>query len=139
MYDGVACRRSGRRMRGWFTACAVALIGVAAVYAAGEMHKTRPFAGAKVNGGIVTHELKDGKHVLTLSDDFKVPETPDPHWQIVDSHGNAHLLQRLMIKGDKLNRSIVVPAYVYDIAKVQIWCAFAEVVLGETQFDPPIR
>jgi hypothetical protein len=48
-------------------------------------------------------------------------------------------MHRLMIQGDKMNRSIVVPEYVYDIAKVQIWCAFAEVVLGETKFEPPIH
>ena len=51
--------------------------------------------GAKVNGGTVTHMMKDGKHVLTLSDDFKVPDTPDPHWQVVDSKGQVYLLQRL--------------------------------------------
>jgi len=26
-----------------------------------------------------------------------------------------------------------------DIAKVQIWCAFAETVLGEAAFDPPVK
>ena len=40
-----------------------------------------PFSGAKVNGGTVTHTVKDGRHVLTLSRDFQVPDTPDPHWQ----------------------------------------------------------
>lgn len=115
------------------------MLAVVGVAAAGEVHKTKPFTGAKVNGGMVTHEVKDGKHMLTLSDDFKSPDTPDPHWQIVDGKGNTHLLQRLMIKGDKMNKSIMIPNDVYDVAKVQIWCAFAEVVLGETSFDPPIK
>jgi hypothetical protein len=49
------------------------------------------------------------------------------------------LLQRLVIKGDKFNKSITVPAYVHDIAKVQIWCAWAEVNLGEASFEKPLQ
>ena len=79
-----------------------------------------------------------GKNVLKLSADFKVPDTPDPHWQVVDSKGNVFLLQRLGIKGDKVNLQITLPAYVKDVAKVQIYCAWAEVVLGETTFDNAI-
>jgi hypothetical protein len=48
-------------------------------------------------------------------------------------------LQKLSIKGDKLNRTITVPAYVPDINKVQIWCAWAEVVLGEASFDQAVQ
>jgi len=43
------------------------------------------------------------------------------------------------VKGDKVNRSIMVPAYVPEVAKVQIWCAFAETLLGEAAFDKPVR
>ena len=95
--------------------------------------KSPVFQGAKVNAGTVTcaHQGKD--LVLTLSDDFVIPDTPAPHWQLVDSRGNAYLLNRLKIKEDKLNKSVVVPSYVPDVAKVQIWCAFAEVLLGETE------
>jgi len=104
-----------------------------------DSHTTKPFAGAKVNGGTATH-TKDGKvNVLTLSDDFKVPDTPAPHWQVVDSKGNAYLLQRLKIKGDKLNRTIKVPSYVPDIARVQIWCSWAETLLGEASFESPVK
>lgn len=103
-----------------------------------DEHTTSVFSGVKVNGGTVTH-TKDGmKNILTLSDDFKIPDTPAPHWQVVDSKGNIYLLQRLAIKGDKQNRSIVVPSYVKDIAKVQIWCAFAETLLGEASFPKPV-
>ena len=106
---------------------------------ADDSHKSGPFQGAKANTGYVTHTTEGGNSVLTLSDDFKAPETPDPHWQIVDSHGNIYLLQKLSIKGDKMNRKITVPKYVPDIAKVQMWCAFAEVNLGEAVFEHPVK
>ena len=115
----------------------LALAGFAALSApaAAQSHTSKKFSGAKVNDGTVTHATENGKHVLQLSADFKVPDTPDPHWQVVDSKGNVFLLQRLGIKGDKVNTRITLPAYVKDIAKVQIYCAWAEVVLGETTFD----
>ena len=106
---------------------------------AGEGHKSGPFQGAKANTGYVTHTTENGKSMLTLSDDFVAPQTPDPHWQVIDSKGNTYLLQKLMIKGDKMNKSIEVPKYVHDIAKVQIWCAFAEVNLGEASFEHPVK
>lgn len=109
----------------------------------GDGHTSTKFEGAKANKGTVTHTVKDGKNVLTLSADFQVPETPDPHWQIVDSKGNTYLLQKLKVKGgalkgDQINKSITVPAYVPDIAKVQIWCAWAETNLGEASFERPV-
>ncbi len=100
-----------------------------------------PFSGAKVNGGTVTHSMKDGKHVLTLSSDFQVSETPDPHWQVVDSKGNVYLLQRLPVKSlgglakDRINTSITLPPYIKDVVKVQIYCAWAEARLGEATFN----
>ena len=106
---------------------------------ADDMHKSGPFKGAKANTGYVTHTIEGGNSVLTLSDDFKAPETPDPHWQIVDSSGNVYLLQKLSIKGGCMNRKITVPKYVPDIAKVQIWCAFAEVNLGEAAFEHAVK
>ena len=117
----------------------IAAFAMTATFAVAQSHTSKPFSGAKVNGGTVTHSVKDGKNVLTLSDDFKVPDTPDPHWQVVDSKGNTYLLQKLSIKGDKVNRSITLPSYVADVSKVQIWCAFAEVVLGEASFDHPLQ
>jgi hypothetical protein len=106
---------------------------------ADDGHKSGPFKGAKANTGYVTHTSEGGNSVLTLSDDFKAPETPDPHWQVVDSNGNTYLLQKLSIKGGGMNRKITVPKYIPDIAKVQIWCAFAEVNLGEAPFDHPVK
>jgi hypothetical protein len=112
----------------------IALLGGARAFAAGE-HVSKKFQGAKANTGTVTHSKVNGQHVLTLSHDFKVPDTPAPHWQVVDSKGNVYLLQRLVIKGDKYNQQITLPAYIKDVAKVQIWCAWAETLLGETTFD----
>jgi hypothetical protein len=71
-----------------------------------DSHKSGPFQGPKANTGYVTHTTKNGNSVLTLSDDFKARDTPDPHWQIVDSNENAYLLQKLSIKGGKMNRKI---------------------------------
>src|SRR6266478_1549097 len=105
---------------------------------AADMHTSGPFQGPKANKGTVTHSNKDGKSVLTLSDDFVVPDTPDPHWQVVDSKGQVYLLDRLQAKNGKYNKSITLPAYVKDVAKVQIWCAFAETLLGEAPFDSPV-
>jgi hypothetical protein len=56
----------------------------------------------------------------------------------VDSKGNTYLLDRLTLKDEKVNRSITLPAHVPDIVKVQMWCAWAEVVLGEAAFSSPV-
>ncbi len=114
----------------------LALLAAASLQAGG--HTSTQFAGAKANRGTVTHTVEQGRNVLTLSADFKVPDAPAPHWQVVDSKGNAYLLQRLKIKGDKYHQSLTVPAYVPDIARVQIWCAWAEVLLGEASFAQPV-
>jgi hypothetical protein len=100
-----------------------------------QAHTSKRFSGAKVNAGTVTHVKQNGQDVLRLSADFKVPDTPDPHWQIVDSAGRVYLLQRLGIKDDKVNTQITVPSYIADIARVQIYCAWAEALLGETTFE----
>ena len=107
--------------------------------AADTTHVSGPFMGPKANTGTVTHSTENGKNVLTLSADFKVPDTPAPHWQVVDSKGNTYLLQRLVIKGDKYNQKIVVPSYVMDIVKVEIRCAWAETLLGEASFSMAVK
>ena len=121
----------------------VAVLCLTAAGAAAQSHTSKRFSGAKVNEGTVTHSVKDGKHVLTLSDDFKVPDTPDPHWQVVDSRGNVFLLQRLGVKNlgglakDRVNLAITLPAFIRDVAAVQIYCSWAEAVLGEAPFAAP--
>jgi hypothetical protein len=130
-------------------ALAVSLLLAPAAFAT-DMHTSKPFSGVKVNGGTVTHTKEGGKNVLTLSDDFQVPDTPDPHWQVVDSKGTVYPLQRLDIKGEgmdmkgdmknvKTHRRIVLPSYIPDVAKVQIYCAWAEALLGEAPFEKPVK
>lgn len=92
------------------------------------------FKGIEVNGGTVTFSKEGGKRTLSLSPDFKLPKTPAPHWQVIDSKGNAYLLNQLKIAGDKTNLKVALPSYIKDVAKVQIWCSFAEVNLGEATF-----
>jgi hypothetical protein len=102
-------------------------------------HRSGPFSGQKADRGTVVHSVEDGRHVLTLSDDFVIPEAPDPHWRVIDSRGEAYLLDRLTVKPDQtLRRRIVLPRYVTSMAKVQMWCAWAETVLGEAAFPQPI-
>ena len=119
----------------------LALLAATSVWA-DENHTSTQFKGPKANTGTVTHTVQVGKNILTLSDDFKVPETPDPHWQVVDSKGHTYLLQRLGVKAlgglvkDRVNMSITLPDYIKDVAKVQIYCAWAEAVLGEAPFAP---
>ena len=105
-----------------------------------QSQTSRPFAGGKVNGGTVTHSTKDGKDILTLSDDFKVPDTPAPTWRVVDSRGNVYTLDAFKIKGwNGEKRQVVVPAYVQDIVTVQVYCAWAEVLLGEAKFASAVK
>lgn len=108
-------------------------------FAANDMHKTGMFAGVKANKGYAMHSKDGSKHILTLSDDFVVPDTPAPHWQVIDSKGNVYLLNRLVIKDDKYNKSITLPAYIKDVAKVQIWCSWAEALLGEASFEKAVK
>jgi hypothetical protein len=102
-------------------------------------HTSTVFKGAKVNGGTVTHIRAGNKSILKLSPDFKIPDTPDPHWQVIDSKGESHLLQALKVKDGLTNLEITLPGHVPDVAKVQIWCAFAQVLLGESSFARPVR
>ena len=118
---------------------ATMLFAVSAV--AQDAHTTGQFQGPKANKGHVTHSTRDGKSVLTLSDDFVVPDTPDPHWQVLDSDGQVYLLDKLKKKallGDKFQKEIVLPSYVKNVKKVVIWCAWAEANLGEASFSSPV-
>ncbi|MGH7774261.1 MAG: hypothetical protein ACREQA_18705 [Candidatus Binatia bacterium] len=116
----------------------MSLLTAPSIFAA-EVHTSKPFKGVKANTGTVSHSKQGNKMVLTLSNDFKPPEAPDAHWQVIDSKGNVYMLQKLMLKGDKLLKSITLPSYIQDVAKVQMWCAFAETNLGEAPFDKPVK
>ena len=129
--------RTGRSFR-MLLAIAIGAAVLASASLAAAEETTKPFTGKAVNGGTVTLSRQGGKIMLSLSSDFQVPGSPDPHWQVVDSKGTPYLLDRLKLKDDRINTRIVVPAYVPDIAKVQMWCAWAEVVLGEAPFSKPV-
>ena len=118
----------------------VAMLIAASVSFAAENngpHTSSKFEGPKANTGTVTHTVENGKSILRVSADFKVPDTPAPTWRVVDSQGNIYTLDAFKIdKGEK--REVIVPSYVHDIAKVQVYCAYAEVLLGEAKFSPPV-
>lgn len=117
----------------------VTVVGMttAATYAP-KTYTSKPFAGVKANTGTVSATVENGRIMLKVSEDFVIPDTPAPSWQIIDSKGNTYLLNQFKIKGGT-NRMITLPAYIKDVAKVQVWCSFAEVVLGETTFDTVVK
>lgn len=102
------------------------------------MTMTSAFKGAEVNGGTASLVMEHGKNIIRLSDDFKIPNAPAPHFQIIDKEGNTYLLSRLTVIGGKTHREVILPSYIKTVSKVQIYCAFAEVVLGEAKFDRPV-
>jgi len=76
--------------------------------------------------------------MLRVSSNFKVPDTPAPTWRVVDSNGNIYTLDAFKIKGGE-KREVVVPSYIPNIAKVQVYCAFAQVLLGDAGFSSPVK
>ena len=105
-----------------------------------ETHTSSMFQGPKANTGTVTHYVENGKSMLKVSDDFKVPDTPAPTWRVVDSKGVIYTRDAFKIKsGNNEKREVVVPSYVPNIAKVQVYCAWAEVLLGEASFSSPVK
>jgi hypothetical protein len=105
-----------------------------ALVAHAEGQRSTPFKGAKANTGYAIETHENGRIKLAVSDDFEIPNTPAPSWQIVDAQGNTYLLNQFKIKSGT-NRSIVLPMYISDVKKVQVWCSYAEVLLGEASFD----
>jgi hypothetical protein len=119
----------------------LALLVTANAFAAKmDVHTSSKFEGPKANTGTVMHYVENGKSMLRLSDDFKVPDTPAPTWRVVDSKGNIYTLDAFKIKsGNNEKREVVVPAYVQNIVKVQVYCAWAEVLLGEASFSQAVK
>lgn len=116
----------------------VLMTASAALAADRGSHDSSMFQGPKANTGHVTHSYENGNSMLRVSSDFKVPDTPAPTWRIVDSKGNIYTLDAFKIKsGEK--RDVMVPSYVQDIAKVQVYCAWAQVLLGEASFPSPVK
>ena len=120
-------------------ALVTALMTASVSFAANGPHTSSKFEGPKANTGTVTHTVENGKSILRVSADFKVPDTPAPTWRVVDSKGNIYTLDAFKVKaGNNEKREVVVPAYVHDIVKVQVYCAWAEILLGEASFTAPI-
>jgi hypothetical protein len=123
---------------------AVRLLGIALVAlmvsgtAFAQMgHTSGMFAGPKANTGTVSHVFENNQSILRVSQNFKVPDTPAPTWRVVDTQGNVYTLDAFKIKGGE-KREIVLPPYIHDIAKVQVYCAWAQVLLGEASFPMPV-
>ena len=120
-------------------ALVVTLVTASVSFAANGTHTSSKFEGPKANTGTVMHSIENGKSILRVSADFKVPDTPAPTWRVVDSKGNIYTLDAFKIKGGNgEKREVVVPSYVHDIVKVQVYCAWAEVILGEANFASAI-
>jgi len=116
-----------------------ALLAVSAVWAASmDTHTSSMFQGPKAKTGTVSHSIENGKSILRVSSDFKVPDTPAPTWRVVDSNGAIYTLDAFKIKGGE-KREVEVPSYISNIAKVQVYCAWAQVLLGEASFSMPVK
>jgi len=116
------------------------LVAVNSFAAKMDVHTSSMFQGPKANTGTVTHYVENGKSMLQVSNDFKVPDTPAPTWRVVDSNGNIYTLDAFKIKsGNNEKREVVVPSYVPNVVKVQVYCAWAEVLLGEASFSSPVK
>ena len=129
-----------------------AALGVLMITSAFTLHakdgveqQTNQFAGPKANTGMAVFFHEGGKAMLKVTTDFKVPDTPAPTWRVVDSKGNIYTLDAFKIKEGGLlgsnteKRQVMVPSYIRDIAKVQVYCAWAQVLLGEASFSSPVK
>jgi hypothetical protein len=133
----VAMRSTGFFMLGLCSMVAAVGLFTAANGFAADAHMTSKFEGVKANSGTASHARSGNSDTLTWSEDFKIPETLAPYWQVVDAKGNVYLLNRLAIKGqaEPHDQSAVLRP---RCGEVQIWCAYAEVLLGEASFPKPI-
>jgi len=125
-----------------FTLAAVLAASVSFAANNAGANTTTQFQGPKANTGTATFYKEGGKNMLKVSDDFKVPDTPAPTWRVVDSKGNVYTLDAFKIKeglGNGEKRQVVVPDYIRDVAKVQVYCAWAQVLLGEASFSAPVK
>jgi hypothetical protein len=120
-------------------ALVAALVTASVLFAGNAPQTTSKFEGPKANTGTAMFLVENGKRILRVSADFKVPDTPAPTWRVIDSKGNIYTLDAFKVKaGSGEKREVMVPAYVRDIVKVQVYCAWAEVILGQAGFDSPV-
>jgi len=120
-------------------ALVAALVTTSVSFAGNAPQTTSKFEGPKANTGTAMFSVENGKRIPRVSADFKVPDTPAPTWRVIDSKGNIYTLDAFKVKaGNGEKREVMVPAYVRDIVKVQVYCAWAEVILGQAGFDSPV-
>jgi len=120
-------------------ALAATLLAASVSFAANGSQTSSRFEGPKANTGTATFTAENGKRILRVSPDFKVPDTPAPTWRVVDSKGNIYTLDAFKVKaGNGEKREVIVPSYVHDIVKIQVYCAWAEILLGEAGFTSPV-
>ena len=101
---------------------------------------TSQFQGPKANTGTAMFFKEGGMNMLKVSSDFKVPDTPAPTWRVIDSKGNIYTLDAFKIKGGgSEKRQVMVPAYIHDVVTVQVYCAWAEVLLGDAKFATAVK
>src|SRR5437667_12359379 len=97
------------RMLSVFTLMALAVAGSVTLAAAKmDVHTSSMFQGPKANTGTVSHSIENGKSMLRVSPDFKVPDTPAPTWRVVDSKGSIYTLDAFKIKGGE-KRKVMAP------------------------------
>src|ERR1051326_6468475 len=101
------------RLLSVFTLMALAVAGSVTFAAKMDVHTSSMFQGPKANTGTVSHSIENGRSILRVSPDFKVPDTPAPTWRVVDSKGNIYTLDAFKIKGGQ-KREITMPPYVKD-------------------------
>jgi hypothetical protein len=107
--------------------------------------RTNQFAGPKANTGMAIFYHDGAKAMLKVTDDFKVPDTPAPTWRVIDSKGNIYTLDAFKVKDSGIlgtnteKRQVALPGYIHDVAKVQVYCAWAQVLLGEASFPSPVK
>ena len=72
------------RMLSVFALVATLITASVSFAASNGPHMSSKFEGPKANMGTVTHTTENGKSILRVSADFKVPDTPAPTWRVVD-------------------------------------------------------
>jgi hypothetical protein len=97
--------------------------GARHAYVATEKHRRRPHRGSPDERCVPVGRCARSSY---------------PGERVVDSQGNIYTLDAFKIKGGE-KREVSVPAYVKDIVKVQVYCAWAQVIPGEAGFSSAVH
>ena len=92
-------------------ALVAALVTASVSFAGNAPQMTSKFEGPKANTGTAMFSVENGKRILRVSADFKVPDTPAPTCRVIDSEGNIYTLDSFKVKaGSGENREVMVHA-----------------------------